>query len=340
MRLIFSSVLIISAIMLALLLLLRGNSELAKIGSQVQISDDIYDHALDTTLLSLKTSGLKLDSPDFKACVADAGTSPKKQAKQACQKQYNDIQKQVFIKLIQQGWVLAAAEKANLTLSDKQVKSQVDALRQQYSKNKNQVSDEALTFEAKFNLTQSALQQKALLAIKPSSQQLSSFYQDNLELFAKPPTRDINLLVSNNRNQAAKAVNALKAGQSWPKVFKKYNSPELYNAQTAKANNVAASNFSPPLSKIIFTAPSNQVSGPKKITAGAGWAVVEVIKIISSEAAPAFNKNKEQALVAYQSKIIAKNNENYLERLAKTWQPLTVCSEQYASWYPCQGTKQ
>lgn len=328
---------------LALLSLVAGcgGGSVATIDNQVDISDGSYQRFLNSTVANYEKAGNELDGPDFKDCIAKLKKSglKEKEAKKNCQEQYQGLERQIFAQLVQQGWVLAAAEQAGVKFNDKQLQSQVKTLAKQFPEVDGGVNQDDLLWLAKANSAQAALQQKDLSSIKPTSAEIQSFYSKNKALFNKPRSRDINLLVSSSKAKADQAAKALRAKTSWDKVFKQYNDSKLYNSRTARASNVSEGNFAPDLAKFIFAAPLNQVYGPKQIKPINGWAVVEVTKSSPARSAAALAKIKDQVVAVYRSEMINKKGRYTAAKLAEKYQPLTDCADDYKAWYPCKGTK-
>lgn len=321
-----------------------SGSNVADIGGKVDISQDSYDRWLVTTAKMSSQGGAAPDGPDYKKCIASQRktVSDKTSAstlKQLCQAQDRALRQQVLQQLVTQGWVLAQADKEGIKANEKAVDQQAKELARQYPKAAGGVNQDDLRTQAESIVLQQQLRAQAgkKKGAKPSEAELRAFYSKKQELFARPATRDVYLLLTNSKADAEAAAAALKGGQSWSSVFSKYNNSRLWNSKTALLQNVSPQSWLPELRKAIFSAPVSQVVGPVSIKPLDAYAVIQVKSSKAGKPAPAFDKSRAQVEQAYLADQAARAGESSIKDLQKTWQPQTNCESQYAKWYPCKG---
>lgn len=317
----------------------------AKIGGDVKISNDMYDRWLKTTS-TIAASEIVPDPPEYKKCIAaqrkNAGQrATESSLKQLCESQDKALRQQTLQQLITLGWVVAQAKQDGLKANEKVVQQQASELRRQYKQIDGGVNAEDLKWMAEANVLQQQLRQKAATKQggKPTEQQLRAFYAKKKDLFEQPATRDVYLLLAATDKQASAAAAALKAGQNWNTVFKRYNDNKLWNSQTALLKNVSPNSWLPELRKVIFSAPVGQVVGPTSIKPLRAYSVVQVKASRAGKAAPSFEKSRATVEQAYLADQAAQKGEAAVSALATKWQPETTCAKDYESWYPCKGTK-
>lgn len=324
-----------------------SGSDVADIGGKVKISQDSFDRWV-TTTAALGDPGAKADArpdgPDYKNCIArqkkNASSKVSEQTlKQLCAAQDKALKQQVLQQLVTQGWVIAQAEAQKLKPDQKLVDAQVKELRRQYPEISGGVNQEDLTTLAESNVLQQQIRQEASKGNKdkPSATELESFYNSKKQLFATPDTRDIYLLLTSSKAKADQAAAALKSGQSWNAVYKRYNDNKLWNSKSPLLNNVTPQSWLPELRKPIFAAPVGQVYGPVSVKPLKAYAVIEVKKARAGKAAPAYSSIKNQVEQAYLADRAAKSGTSAIEDLQQRWQPETDCSADYKKWYPCKG---
>lgn len=321
-----------------------SGGNVADIGGKVDIPQDSFDRWVVTTAKMSSAAGVVPDGPEYKKCIAAqrknvSGKTSASTLKQLCQAQDRALRQQVLQQLVTQGWVLAQADKDGIEANEKAVDQQAKELARQYPKTAGGVTADDLKVQAKSIVLQQQLRAQAgkKKGAKPSEAELRAFYDKKQELFARPATRDVYLLLTSSKADADAAAAALKGGQSWNSVFTKYNNSRLWNSKTALLKNVSPQSWLPELRKSIFSAPVGQVVGPVSIKPLDAYAVIQVKSSRPGKAAPAFDKSRAQVEQAYLADQAARAGEDSIKGLQKAWQPQTDCSEKYAKWYPCKG---
>ena len=335
---------LLTVLALSILAGCSSGDNVADIGGKVQVSQDSFNRWVTTTAAAAGQGAVVPDPPNYTKCIAAQGKvssdkTSKATLKQLCAAQQRALRQQVLQQLVTQGWVLAQADKDGLEADQKAVNQQVKELKRQFKTVSGGVDQDDLEVQAQSVVLQQQLRQKAGKSgpSKPTKAQLESFYKSNQQLFAQAESRDLYLLLTGSSKKASQAAAALRAGQSWDKVFKTYNDSRLWNSQAALIQNVSPQSWLPELRKAIFSAPVGTVVGPVSIKPLRAYAVMQVKSSRAGKSAPAFDKSIQQVQQAYIAYNASKAGENAIKNLKKIWQPKTECSADYAKWYPCKG---
>lgn len=231
------------------------------------------------------------DPPNFTKCVTQVRAeipSLKKTAaktlKADCNQLFTSLSSQVMDFLIKAYWYQADAHRLGVNVSDAQVnqalatakKSQFStpAQYQTFLKSSGQTAQDIL-FRVRVNQIYSKLAKRHSTTVTQA--QIASYYAAHQSQFGSPQTRNMRIVLTKTAAQAAAAQKALKGGQSWPKIVKKYTIDPTTKNNGGLLTGVTAGQQDAALSKAAFAAPVNKLMGP--IKGQFGYYVFEVIKI-------------------------------------------------------------
>jgi len=329
-----------------------GGGNAIQVGD-VEISQDSFDRWVETTSRTMqggKGDGpFTPDAPDFTDCINQKkkvakGTQPPSDEalKSLCQSFYNTARQETLKNLALQAWIIAQAQKQNLRVSDQQVDQQVKSLKQQMGDNAEGINQDDLRMQAKEILFTQILRQRAETQKipTPSEEQLQAYYAKNIQQFNRLPSRDLFILVANSKAKADLAVAALKKGQSWAQVYRRYNNTQSWGASKPLQISATPPSFQPVLAKQLFSAPVGPVRGPISVPGyNNGWAVFQIKNSTPGVKAQPFNMIRKEVLKNYLSNQRIRSADNVLLGLSKTWQKETECADDLKQFYPCAGTK-
>src|SRR5439155_21755090 len=198
------------------------------------------------------------DPPNFSRCVVAKQTqpvpkgTPKPQAndlKSQCQQEYTGLRDATMQFLISAQWLLKEADKRNIKVSDAEVqKSFQDQKKQSFPKEsdyqaflKSSGRTEAdLKFQVKLSLLTNQIQQKVVQGKGTVTQaDVTNYYNKNKSRFAQPATRDLLVVLAKKQGDAQAALKAVKSGQSWASVAKKYSTDQASKQQGGKLQGVS-----------------------------------------------------------------------------------------------------
>src|SRR3954454_11008923 len=227
------------------------------------------------------------DPPNFTSCVAAKAKQPVPKGtpqpkasdlKSQCQQEYSGLRDQTMQFLISAQWLLKEADKRGVKVSDAEVqKSFQDQKKQSFPKESDYQSflkssgrtEADLLFQVRLSLLTNQIQQNVVKGKGTVSQsEVTSYYNKNKSRFAQPQTRDLLVILTKKQSDAQAALKAVKAGQSWSSVAKKYSTDQASKSQGGKLLGVSKGQQEKAFDSAIFGAKVGQVEGPVKTQFG------------------------------------------------------------------------
>jgi foldase protein PrsA len=289
------------------------------------------------------------DPPDFKSCIAQVrkqiptlAKSSDSTLKSECGQLFTSLSSQVMDFLIKAYWYQAEATKLKVNVTDAQVqqafatakKAQfpTEAAFQTFLSQSGQTLQDIL-FRVRVNQIYMKLLAKHNTTV--TSAQIQSYYQSHLSQFGTPQTRNLRIVRTNSQKQALAAKAALKRGQSFAVVAKKYSIDTATKSKGGQLNGVTKGREEKALDTAAFSAPLNKVLGP--VHGSFGFYVFEVTKI-----KPAHQQTLAQATPLIQQVLSGKSQttaQTAVDAQAKKdWLHKTQCRKAYAM-NDCSGYK-
>jgi foldase protein PrsA len=290
------------------------------------------------------------DPPSFNGCVAQVRKQvptlakvPDKQLKATCKQLFTSLSNQVLDFLIRGYWYQALAAKERVKVTNAQVQQQLNRdIQRQFGGSqtqfKNYLTQSGQTLQdvryiVRINLIRSKLINKA---VKPvTSSEIAAYYAAHKSQFGSPESRDLRIVLTKTSASASAALSALKKGQSWTTVAKKYSIDTATKDKGGLLTNITPGQEDQSLEKAAFSAPVNKLEGP--IKSPFGYYIVEVTKIT-----PAKQESLSQAhstisqTLALQSKTSAQSAID--KRARNAYLKQTFCRSGYVM-VDCSGFK-
>src|SRR5918992_616729 len=113
--------------------------------------------------------------------------------------------------------------------------------------------------------------------VEVPDQEVRNRLEEEKKRFAQPERRDLNVVLTKNRQRAEQAKGALDGGQSFKQVARRYSIDEASKAQGGKLPDVAEGQQEKAFNDAIFKAKRGQLEGPVKTQFG--WYVFEVTRV-------------------------------------------------------------
>jgi foldase protein PrsA len=320
-----------------------GNS-VAKVGDN-SITKNDFNHWLRIAAISSQgqsdpdvASGKKAaeipDAPDFKACIAakaKAAPAPAKgqpkpttaQFKQQCQTEYNGLRDQVLQFLISAQWIVGEADDQGVKVTDAEVNKQFETTKKQsfpkeadfqkFLKSSGMALD-----DLKFRVRVQALSDKLRTKVTKGKDtvtdaQVKAYYDKNKARFAQPERRDLLIVLTKTKAKAATALAALKHGQSFKAVAKKYSIDQASKNQGGKLLAVAKGQQEKSLDDAVFKASKGKLSGPIKTQFG--YYVFKVTKVTKAS-----QQTLTQATPTIKQLLQSQNQQKALDSFVKDFQ--------------------
>jgi foldase protein PrsA len=288
------------------------------------------------------------DPPNYTQCIATARKdipSLKKTAaktlKADCSQLFTTLSGQVMDFLIKAYWYQADAHRAGIKLTDAQVqkalttakKSQfsTDAQFQTFLKTSGQTVQDIL-FRVRVNQIFQKLSAKHPATVTQAA--IASYYASHKTQFGSPETRNMRVVLTKTLAQANTAKAAIKGGQSWKAVAKKYSiDPSKNNGGVLTG--VRAGQQDSALSQAGFAASLNKLVGPVK--SQFGYYLIDVTKI-NAATQRTLAQSSAQIKQTLQSQLTTKAQTAVDNHAKKDWLKKTSCRKLYAM-ADCNGYK-
>src|ERR1700754_1125061 len=333
-----------------------GNSVATVDGESVSKTD--FSHWLNVAAKSSGQANAAVpDPPDYVKCVAQkrkttpapAKGQPKvtdASLKKQCVTQYGQLRDQVLQLLISFKWIQGEADSMGVKVTDADVKKSFaeqkkqsfpkDADYQKFLKTSGQ-SESDIMQRVKLDLLSNKIRDKVIKGKDTvSAAQISDFYNKNKARFAQPEKRDLRVVLTKKKSEAETAYNALKSGDSWSKVAKKYSIDDTSKAAGGKLPAQAKGTLDKQLDDAVFSAKKGELVGPVKTQYGYYVFTVSAITEASQQTLAEAKETIKQTLASQgQQKAL----DTFVKDFTKRWKDKTECSEGYKTTDCANGPK-
>jgi len=316
---------------------------IAKVGDTT-ITKESFNHWLGAAAKGQQQSSAP-DPPDFKKCVATKQKQPAPQGstkptagqvKKQCKQEYDAIKQQVVQFLVSSEWIQQEADKRKIKITDQEVRKQFeDQKKQSFPKEADYkkflatsgMNEADLLFRVKLDVLSNKVRQKIIEGKgKVTDKDVTVYYNKNKQRFAQPERRDLTVVLTKSKSKAAQAKQALKGGDSFKSVAKKYSVDEASKNQGGKLPGVAKGQQEEALDKAVFQARKGQLSGPVKTQFG--YYVFEVTKVTPA-AQQSLAESKETIKNLLRSQREQKALDDFVKDFRKSYKGQTKCAGDY-----------
>jgi len=289
------------------------------------------------------------DPPNFTKCIAQVKAeiptlkkTADKTLKADCAQLFTSLSSQVMDFLIKSYWYQADAHKLGIKITDAQVNAALASAKktqfstaaqyQAFLKSSGQ-TDQDILYRVRVNQIYTKLTARHPSTVTAAD--IATYYNDHKSQFGTPESRNVRVVLTKTQAQAAAAAAALKGGQSWTVVAKKYSTDPTTKNSGGLITGMTANQQDAALSKAAFAAPVNKLVGPVK--GQFGYYVIEVLKI-----KPATQKTLAQSTALIKQTLTTQKQtaaQNAVDAQAKKdWFDQTTCRAEYAM-ADCKGYK-
>src|SRR5579875_136131 len=290
------------------------------------------------------------DPPGFQTCIkeAKAGYPQLKkesdaQVRKTCSGVFTQLSTEVLDFFIQGYWYQAYAHKLGIKVTDAQIAKQVATEKKNQGIKSNAAwqkflkqygyTPQDINWQTLFTLLQKKL--VARYDTKVTKADIAAYYKSHSSTFGTPETRNMRIVLAKTKSQAEQALTALKHGQTWKTVAKKYSTDPTTKNNGGLLEDVSKGQQDAALSTAAFAAPLNKLIGPVK--GSFGYYVVQVIKITPAthESLAKATPQIKQTLTQQKS---ANNNTALTEKTKALYGGRTLCAKYYVI-QDCKGYK-
>jgi foldase protein PrsA len=289
------------------------------------------------------------DPPNFTSCVAQVrkqiptlAKASDKTIRSDCKQLFTTLTNQVLDFLIKGYWYQAEASREHIKVTDAQVNKAFQTAKKQqfptaagFTAFLTQTGQTMQDILFRFRINQIFQKLLSKQSSKVTPQVIKAYYNAHLTVFSTPETRDIRIVLTKTKAQAMSAQSALRKGQSWDKVAKKFSIDPTSKNHGGLLAGVRKGQEDQALDSAAFSAAKNKLLGPVK--GQFGYYIFEVTKITKptqqtlAQATPQI----QQTLTQQQQTT----SQSTLDKLVRShWLGQTTCQSAY-SMTDCKGYK-
>jgi parvulin-like peptidyl-prolyl isomerase len=199
-----------------------------------------------------------------------------KKPPKAGSKKAEEIHKTAVGELLNSAWIVGEGEELGIKVTPKEVKTELAKIKKESFKTEkawqkflkeSHFTEEDVNSKIELQILSSKIEAKIKGETPPLSEdELKAYYdKEKATQFTKKPTRDVRVIVNENKKEVEAAQKALEADNSeasWKKVTKKYSPTTA--AQGGLQKEIAEEFLTEPLKKDIFKSATGELIGPVK----------------------------------------------------------------------------
>lgn len=211
-----------------------------------------------------------------------------KKAPKEGSKKAEELHNAAIGELLNSAWIFGEAEELGINVTQKEVEAELKKVKKESFKTEkafqeflkeSHFTEEDVNERLELQILSTKIQEKITGETPPlSEEELESYYEEEkAKQFTKPPTRDVRVVVNENKKEVEAAQKALEADNSeasWKKVTKKYSPTTA--AQGGLQKEISEEFLQEPLKKDIFKSETGELIGPVK--QAKSWLLLEVVK--------------------------------------------------------------
>lgn len=249
--------------------------------------------------------------------VAQAGV---KKAPKAGSTKAEELHKTAAAELLNRAWISGEGEELGIKITPKEVETELAKIKKESFKTekafqeflkKDSYTAEDVNQRIELQLMSTKIQEKITKqAPAVTEAELKAYYEaEKAAQYTKKPTRDVRVIVNENKKEVEAALKALEADNSeasWKKVTKKYSPTTATNGGLQKE--IAEEFLTEPLKKDIFKSATGELIGPVKQEKN--YLLLEVVKL---------HPEKVQPLSEVESTIKTTLTTQKQEKYFSTW---------------------
>jgi parvulin-like peptidyl-prolyl isomerase len=231
--------------------------------------------------------------------------------------EYETLKSTLLKGLVQQSQWEQAGAKMGVTVSDKEVDTRLEALKQQYFKGDDekfqaQLDKDGLTVEQirdqlRARMLSDKIYKSVIDKVKVTDAEIKAYYDNHKAQYMQPESREVRHIVVKKKALADELYAKLKNGADFEALAKKYtedttSKPDGGKLTAYKGKTVA------PFDKFVFAAKVGELSHPIKTEFG--WHVIEVL----SETKPAAAQSLAEAKNAISGTLLQEQQNAALKK--------------------------
>ena len=229
-----------------------------------------------------------ISEADYKKSLEQQETQAQlKKPPKAGSKKAEELHTAAIGELLNSAWIFGEAEELGIKVTQKEVETELAKVKKESFKTEKAFQEflkeshftpEDVNERLELQILSTKIQEKITGETPPLTEaELESYYDaEKAKQFTKPPTRDVRVVVNENKKEVEEAQKALEADNSaasWKKVTKKYSPTTA--AQGGLQKEISEEFLQEPLKKDIFKSETGELIGPVK--QAKSWLLLEVV---------------------------------------------------------------
>jgi foldase protein PrsA len=255
--------------------------------------------------------------------------------------QYDLLKETAMADLLLSRWVSGEAEELGIEVTDREIDDELQSIikdqfggQEEFDKflEQSKFTQEDARERVRLQLLSQRIQEDVLGAELPDvpDDEVTSYYEDNIEQFETPETRDVRQILNPDQAKAQDAFDQLSEDDSpenWKKVANELSTDEATAGVGGLRQGVVEGQSDPALDEALFAAPEGEVTGP--IETDAGFYVFEVDKITPASTQPLDDQTRQQIEQTLATERQQQAAAAYQEDFLTKWRSRTVCADDY-----------
>jgi foldase protein PrsA len=286
------------------------------------------------------------DPPTFTRCIASLRAQSRPARGQPaptdvtlraqCRQQNEALVQQTMGTLIQNIWIEKEAEAQDVSVTDADVRRQLDQTKRQsfptekaYQRFLRQsgMTQADVLERVRIQALAAALTRKIQNSAAPvTDAQIQSYYNRNRAQFAVPERRDVQLILTKTEAQANAAKSAVQNGTSWAAAAKQYSTDAASKATGGELRGVSQGQQDRAFDQAAFRAKKGVIVGPVK--GQFGYYVLRVAAITPADQTP-LSQARAQIRALLQQQGAQTKMSTFIRDFQNRWRGKTTCREGY-----------
>jgi foldase protein PrsA len=250
---------------------------------------------------------------------------------------YNGIRDQALQFLVSAAWIRGEAKARGITATPSEIRRQFEDTKNQSFKTEKDyrkflATSEMTQGDINTRVEQDLLQQKIRQKVtggnnvKPSSDQIKTYYDQNKTRFTQPERRDLLIVLNKSKAKVLQAKSALESGQDWKAVAKKYSTDPASKNSGGKLPGVTAGQQEPALDKAVFASKIGELVGPVKTQFGYYLFKIEKIHPKTTQS---LDKARESISSIVAAQAQQQKLDDFVQDFQSKWKDRTHCASGY-----------
>lgn len=201
--------------------------------------------------------------------------------------EYEQLKQAVVRSLVEEAEFEVGAEELGITVSDEDIDTRLDELKQQFFQGdekkyreeleKQGLTEEQVRAQLRNQLLSERIFEEVTKDVKVTDQDVRAFYEENEDQFATPESREVRHILVKSKQKANQLYDQIRSGADFAKLAKRF-SQDPSSAQQGGDFNAEKGATVPPFDKTVFALDTGELSRPVKTEFG--WHVIEAVGAI------------------------------------------------------------